>query len=90
MGEIDFSLVHDAAPDVGIKLIAVHELICTYTPDARIANDSSRSFGISIQANPNDHVSIVVESMDNVIVSARNPIRMVYDIKYLGDGLFSS
>ena len=40
------------------------------------------------EANPNDHVSIVVESMDNVIVSARNPMGMVYDIKYLDDGLF--
>ena len=47
--EIDFSLVHDAAPDIGIEMSAVHELTCTYTPEAILANDSSGSFDISIR-----------------------------------------
>eukprot|EP00804_Cyclotella_cryptica_P021433 CCRYP_005783-RA/>CCRYP_005783-RA protein AED:0.00 eAED:0.00 QI:831/1/1/1/1/1/3/2372/6166 len=46
--EIDFSLLHNVVPGVGIGMAEIHELSCTYAENAISANNNSGSFELEI------------------------------------------
>jgi hypothetical protein len=43
---------------------------------------------LTFSSNERTFSEFVIESADNVIVSLRNPVGMVDEIQYIGDGVF--